>query len=181
MTPGGASLRVALVDVDARAGDAVARLASGLRSLGHTPTIIEGVRVPRLVETSLSTRGFVPSLARIPSALASLSSRRHDVAHVFSAVDAEAALAWRRVTGRPVVFTCVEPPSRATIANRRGRLRMTERAFGDVDAVAAADSSTRAAIERLLALDVPEIGIDDVVAYVDLYASCLADRGAGRG
>ncbi len=162
---------MALIDIDSETSAAVGGLAAGLRSLGHDAAIIQAARIPALIEKPLAARGFVASAGRIPLTLGALLSGGYDVAHAFSAVDVQAGLAWRRVTGRPVIFTCVEPPTREAIADRRGRLRFTTEAFRDADAVAAADEPTRAAIDRWLALDVPRIDIDDAAGYAALYAS----------
>jgi hypothetical protein len=171
-------LRVALVDAGSETRSPVAELASGLRSLGCQTTVVEVTRVPALIERGLRARGFVPSLGRILPTLRKMLAGDHDAVHVFTPVDAQAALAWRRITGRPVIYTCVEPPARETIANRRGQLHITTTAFRDPDAVTAADPLTRVAISRWLALDVAQIGTEDAAAYAELYASCMGERQA---
>ena len=47
-------------------------------------------------------------ISAIPLGAQQLLRSRFDVAHAFSAPDAQAALIWRSITGRPVAFTCVE-------------------------------------------------------------------------
>lgn len=134
--------------------------------------IEDGVRVERvrqLPEALLRFRGFASPLSHLPFAVAALHKGDYDVAHAFSAVDAMAALRWRQWDGGPVVFTCVEPPARETLADGRQRLRMTSAAFSRSDVVTAATAETRDAIRRWLALEVEVIDPADAAGFVALY------------
>ena len=187
-------LRVALLAHDAvsRPRTASARhaysLARALRAAGHEPRVVcshvgrwhnqmeDGVRsvlVTRLPETPLRRRGFTGPLTGTPGAVATLLACRIDVAHAFSAPDALAATAWRRLTGRPAVFTCAETLGRETLADRRLRLALLRRATEDTDALIAPGEAEHAALQRWLAADATVISSDDARAHVVLYGELL--------
>jgi hypothetical protein len=187
---GDGSLRVALLahtfadEPEAPASLAARMLAGGLRETGHRPTVItchagpsgtesiEGIRVARvrrLPEAALRFRGFVTPLTQLPFTLAALERERFDVAHAFTEVDAWASVRWRERGGGDAIFTCAEPPTRETLADRRQRLKLVTRAFWDSDAVAAASSEVRDEVERWLSLDVPIVAPGDAAGYVELY------------
>jgi hypothetical protein len=160
-------------------------LAGGLREAGHQPTVItchaapgetgsvEGIRVARvrrLPEAALRFRGFVTPLTQLPFTLAALERETFDVAHAFTEIDAWASVRWREQGGGAAIFTCVEPPTRETLADRRQRRNLVTQAFWESDAVAAANSKVRDEVERWLSLDVPILDPGDAAGYVELYA-----------
>lgn len=173
-------LRIALLNHDRSAGSATARhvreLTEALRRAGHRPRALSP-RPSRPAQALLRRRGFVESLGQVPVSLLSLGEGDFDVAHAFTTSDALAGVAWRRVSGRPVVFTCVEPLRREGLADRRLRLWLLERAVRDTDAVTAATSESRAALARWLAIDAPVLAADDAAAHTRVYRELLARRG----
>ena len=156
----------------------IAGLAEGLSERGHRPEIVdprEGAAAPR-AEALLEKRGFPSVLPRIPLTVAELRRHSVDVVHAFTEADAVAGLLWRRVSHAPVTFTCVTPPTRESLADRRLRLTMATRAFTESDAVIAADDDVRRAIRRWLAQDVETAGPEDAAANEAIYRRCLASR-----
>jgi hypothetical protein len=133
--------------------------------LDHTATVADAV---------LRRRGFTRPLAHVPITLAALLAGRYELAHTFTPSDAVAALAWRRRTGRPVIFTCTESLSRANLADGRLRLSMLRRATEEPDAVLAATPAVAASMQRWLALDAPVL---DAPGVQRLYGELLARRG----
>ena len=127
------------------------------------------VRVRQLSETLLRARGLVTPVTQIPLTVLALIEERVNVAHAFSVSDAQAALAWRRLTGNSAVFSFAEPPRRENLADRRGRMRFLTRAIQTSDAVTATDHETREAIEGWLALEVEVIEPSNALAYEKLY------------
>ncbi len=167
------ALRVALLD---QAASGYSRqLETGLRAAGCQADRVEATTL-RPLETLLRRRGFIPALSRVPFAVAELLRRELDLAHAFSASDAVAALACRRVRGRPVVFTCTEPVARATVADGRLRLRFLAQAVEDSDAIVAATDAVRGSLERWFACSPTVIGAEDAAAYERLYRELLAQR-----
>ena len=155
-------MTVALLDhEDAR------RLAAALSSGAAV------VRAPGLgvADALLNRRGFTGPLSHVPAAAARLLAGDYDVAHAFTAPDAAAALFWKRRTERPVVFTCVEALSRATVADRRLRVRLLSDAVEHSDVVVAASAEARDGLLRWMAVDAPVIDTADGAAYARLYAS----------
>jgi hypothetical protein len=129
------------------------------------------VEVPRLPEAPLRVRGFERPLTHVPLAAAELLRGSFDVAHAFSPVDAIAARWWRERRGGPVAFTMLDPPTRATLANRRLTLRLVTAALGESDAVLAADPEVAAAMQRWLAVDAEVVPPE---RHAELYRSLLA-------
>ena len=160
-------LRVALLDGDG--GGYSAELEAALRAAGHDPRLITGGAVAP-VEALLSRRGFTRGLSRVPGVTLELLRGGFDAAHAFSAPDAAAARAWRRVTGRPAVFTCDETVDRETLADARLRLELVTRAIEDSDATTAASDEVLAAMERWLACSPPVLRASDAAAHERLYA-----------
>jgi len=167
-------------------------VATGLRELGHRPTILashvaptrrstwEGVpvvRVARLPESPLARRGFTGPLTHVPSTARALLSRGHDVVHAFSAPDALAARLWRRRVGGPVVFTCAETLGRDRLADRRLRLRLLAAAVEDSDGLLVPTEEARRALWRWLAADAPVVESRDGAAHERLYLRLLASAG----
>jgi Glycosyltransferase Family 4 len=107
----------------------------------------------RPIEALLRRRGFAGPLTHLPSAVATLAAGGFHVVHAFSVPDAVAALAWRRLSGAPVVLTCDEVLGRGNVADRRLRLASLQRATEGADALLAADEVVRASVRRWLALD----------------------------
>jgi len=163
-------LRVALLDHGH--DHLVAELAGALRDAGHRPSVLS---VPpwRVPEALLRKRGFTGPLTPLPVTLAALSRGGYDVAHAFSAPDAAAALAWRRLVRRPVVFTCPEVLGREHVADRRLRLELLSRAVGDSDAVTAPSSASRDALWRWLAVDATLLEPSDAAGHERLYRELI--------
>lgn len=177
-------MRIALVEPP---GWSVAPgLRDELRRDGHTVEILDPAAPPdargpietarTLADDALRRRGFATPLAGIPAVTFRLLLGDYEVAHALSITGAAAALAWRRLAARPVVFTAVEPVTRATLADRRLRLRLVRQAFEAPDAVAAGGPAAQAAARRWLAIDLPVIELDDAASYLELYRAMLAAR-----
>jgi hypothetical protein len=165
------ALRVALLDhAGSHHADA---LASALRAEGHEPRLL-GSRAIAPVDALLSRRGFTSPLSHVPFAATALARGGYDLAHAFSAPDAAAALAWRRLVGRPVVFTCVDVLTRRTASDRRLRLALLQAALEQADAVIAADERVQSGLIRWFALDAPVLGSADLAAHARLYRELLA-------
>jgi hypothetical protein len=146
-----------------------ARLAEALRAGGAEPVVLTA-RPLRIPEGVLRRRGFERPLSHVPRLLAELVRGDFDVVHALSPADAAAARGWRRVRGGPVVFTCVKPPDRESVSNRRLTLRLLAAAVEDSDAVLAADEAVRSAMSRWLAVDAPVL---EPAAHVSLYRDLL--------
>lgn len=166
-------LRVALLDGD---GSEYSRdLESALRREGCQASRVESSSLPPL-ESLLRRRGFTPALTRVPLAVAELLRGEFDLAHAFSAPDAVAALACKRVRGCPVVFTCTEALDRGTVADARLRVWTLAQALAGSDAIVAATDSIQESVERWLAYLPSVIAADDAVAHERLYRELLAQR-----
>lgn len=159
-------LRVALLDQE-RGGYSRA-LEAALRGAGHESRLVS-VRPVGPVEAVLRRRGFTPGLSPVAGVVLELLRGGFDAAHAFSVPDAAAAHAWRRVTGRPSVFTCTEVLDRATLANGRLRLELLTRAIEESDALTAASEDVRGAMELWLACSPPVLRPDDAAAHERLY------------
>lgn len=183
-------MRVALLDRDA-AGPAsafVTEVAEALAGAGHDACVVtcgrgraqrsneagfSVARVRRLPEAPLRVRGFDRPLTHLPFALVELMRGRFDVVHAFSPADAAVARAWRRARGGPVAFTCLIPPARENVSNRRLTLRLLEAALEESDAVLAADAGVRTAMWRWLAVDAEALAPAE---HADLYRRLLVRR-----
>lgn len=148
----------------------LANVVKGLRDAGQEPTV---VAAHPLAEGILRRRGFTGPLTQVPITVQRLWARQYDVAHAFSAPDALAALLWRRLSGRPVVFHCIETLDRDRLADRRLRLRLLTAAVEEADAVVASTPEARSALARWLAVDAALIDLSDGVALVRLYRELL--------
>jgi hypothetical protein len=164
--------RVALLDH--RDEYYAAELAGALRRVGVETTAIGPSAAARAAERLLARRGFAYGVAHVAPVTARLLSGDCEIAHALSPPDAVAALGWRRVTRRPVVFTCTEILDRTVVSHGRLRLHMLERATQDADAVLAADAEVAASMERWLAIDAAVL---DASGYARLYGELLALRG----
>jgi hypothetical protein len=167
------ALRVALLDHNE---DGYAReLATALRAAGHEPPLLGSHAVAPL-EALLRRRGFTEPLSHVPPAVAALARGEFDVAHAFTAPDAAAAIAWRRLSGCPVVFTCVVPPTRATVSDRRLRLWALARAVEESDALISGSEDARAGLDRWFATSPEVLAASDASAHERLYRKLLAGR-----
>ena len=181
-------LRIALVHHCFGSGESpdgervVGDVADALRAGGHHAEIlsVQAVGSLGLVESVLRIRGFAAPLSHVPFCIAALRNGGFDAAHAFTPQDALAALLWRRLSSRPVVFSPAEPVRRETMADRRLSLQLLERAIKDCDAVRAPTEECRDAMRRWLALDVPLLAPRDPVGYERLYRELLRDRGPRR-
>ena len=167
---------------------AVKELADGLVDRGHEAfafgchsgpweRLVEQhrdvIRVHRRPERVLNARGFVTPVSHLPMLLIAMLEERVNVVHAFTAVDAQAALAYRRLTGKPMVFSFVEPPRREDLSDRRLKLRFLTRALRGSDAITATSAETRNAVQRWLAIDAPVVEPGDASAYEALYEGLL--------
>jgi hypothetical protein len=153
-------VKVALLDH--AAGERSRSLAAGLPDAHVVAT-----HPVRPIEALLRRRGFAGPLTPVPCAVAALAAGGFDVVHAFSVPDAVAALAWRRLRGAPVVFTCTEVLDRGSVADRRLRLASLRWATEQPDALLAADDAVRASVRRWLALDAQVLAPTD---HAPLYA-----------
>ena len=110
----------------------------------------------------------------MPLAVGALWRGNYDIAHAFTAVDAQAALRWRHRAGRPVVFGCTEVLDRDNVADRRLRLRLLTDAVKETDAVVAYSDQAREALWRWLAVEAELLEPEDGPAHVALYRRLLA-------
>lgn len=164
-------MNVALVH-HGRGAPAVHDLAASLGELGHQVALVGSNPTP--LEWSLERRGFTTPLTHLPLAFAGLVRGNHDVAHAFSPQDACAALLWRRRSGRPVVFSLVEPIERERVADRRLRLRLLSAALEQSDAVIVHDGRALDAAWRWLALEPQLIALSNGAGHERLYRRLLA-------
>ena len=146
--------------------------AAALRGRAQDVSVLTSSRGWRPVEALLRRRGFSGPLTPLPLTLLELLSGGYDLAHAFSPLDACPALTWRRLTGKPVVFSWVQPIDRRELADRRLRLRMVEGALGS-DAIVVPDEETRAAVWRWLAVEPQVIAPGDGEALERLYRRLL--------
>jgi hypothetical protein len=155
----------------------VCKLADALRERGATADLLRPDPGPlRVVDALLRRRGFAGPLAPMPLVVTALLAGRYDVAHGFAAVDALAALAWGRLTDRPVLFTCLDPVDRASLADRRLRLWLLRRAVENTDAVIAPSRQVQYALRRWLAIEAPVLASGEAVAHARLYQELIARR-----
>jgi len=174
----------------------VSTVAAGVRALGHEPVILashasfsrssieDGItvlRVASIAEGWLRRRGFTGPLTQLPLTVRVLMRGDFDLAHAFSAVDAAAALRWKRATGAPVVFTCMEALSRSRLADRRLRLLLLSGAIEDSDAVITPSESVREALLRWMAADASVIAPSDGVNHLALYEKLLREGAPRQG
>ena len=157
--------RVALIDAPA-----ARELAAGLTAAGHRAEVVGAPRLAQ-ADSLLSRRGFTVPLSHVPLVVARLVAGRFDVVHAFTVPDAAAALAWGRLTGRPVVFTCVEVLDRSRLADRRLRRQLLCAATARSHAILAASEPARAALERWLMVDAPVVDPGDAAAHARLYGT----------
>ncbi len=142
-----------------------ATLVGPAGSAGPAPA---GAPTIDLLDALLRRRGFTGPLAHVPLSALALRRGGYDVVHAFTAPDALAA----RWSGRPVVFTCVERLSRASVADRRLRLALLRAAVEDSALVTAADEAAADALRRWMAVDAPVVA--DPGEWPPLYARVSA-------
>lgn len=163
MTARRAGPRVALV------AHAAARvLAPALQAEGVAADLVDPRRLPVLDEL-LVRRGFTEPLTHVPLLAGRLLAGGYEVVHAYAAPDVAAALLWRRLTRRPVVFTCAETLTRATLADRRLRLRLLADAVERSDAVVAPSVVARESLLRWMAVDAELIEPGDGAGHAALY------------
>lgn len=172
----GEPLRIALVHHSP--GPDEGELAEALRASGHHAEILSAQSVGslRLPEKVLRYRGFATPLTQVPFCVAALRRGDFDLAQAFSPQDALAARLWRRLEGRPIVFSPSEPLRREVLADRRLSLKLLDRAVEESDAVVAPTEEQREAFSRWLALDVPVIVPSDSAGWDRLYRDLLEPR-----
>lgn len=175
-SPGGPGVRV------------VRDLALALAAAGNQPHVLSSHRgrthrttdeqIPvllsrRLPERALQLRGFEGPLTHVPLTVRALLLGRFDAAHAFSPPDALAALLWRDLVRRPVVFTCIEPLARDRLADRRLRLWLLRRAVEESDAVTVATEAARISAVEWLAAPPLMIDCHDAARHERLYRGLL--------
>ena len=161
------ALRIAVLEHDDRG--ASGPLAAALREEGAHADQVRPGRVP---DAPLRLRKIGDAPGRVPGTLMALAAGAYDVAHAFTAQDAAAALAWARVSGRPVVYTQREPLTRANVADRRLRLALLRVALERSDAVVVADKPIAASLRRWMAVQprvlAPGSGPEHLALYAEL-------------
>jgi hypothetical protein len=166
--------RVALVlyrGAPASAGAVLDGVRDGLAGTGIATTVITPQALP---ETLLRKRGFSGPLTQVPGTVGRLWLGRYELVHAFSVPDAQSGLLWRRLTGRPVVFTASEVLDRGNVADRRLRLKMLAAAVEETDAALAASDPARDALSRWMAADVPLLDPHDGAGHERLYRKLIA-------
>jgi hypothetical protein len=154
-------MRVALLEHDGRgASDHLARSLDASR-----------IRPAELPDALLRLRKIGDAPGRMPGTLLALLQGDYELAHAFTAQDAVVAIAWSRLTGRPVVYTQSEPLTRANIADRRLRLAMLRRATEGADALVAPDERTAESLRRWMAAEARVLAPGARAEHLDLYAS----------
>jgi len=180
-------------------------LADGLLERGHDVRLItshprdvgtrveDGLAVQRVWrppwESRLRRRLHEEHLAHVPFAAVAVRRFHPDVAHALYVTDAVAALHAKRTTGRPVVFSYMGIPHRASLANRRGRKELVVQACREADAVVALSAVAAAGFTRWLGVTPRTIapGVDLVAFAPDPAARateptilCAADHAQPR-
>ena len=150
-------------------------LAGAIEDAGGRAVVVGAPRLP-LADELLARRGFLVPLSHLPVLTARLLAADVDVVHAFTAEDAAAARAWRRRTGRPVVFTLTETLDRDRVADRRLRLKLLGAAVEHSDAVLVPHEAARAALHRWLAADAQVVAPADAGAHLRLYESLRPSR-----
>lgn len=198
MTPGGRPpLRVALLHHSYGSPPApgperlLHELAVALREAGQHPCVLSSHPAPtrrsvedeipvlrsrRLPDAPLRRRKVAGPLTHLPVTLRALAGGSYDVAHSFSPSDALPALAWRRLAGRPAIFTCADTLRRQRLADRRLRRWLLSHAVEESDAVIAPSEESRAALWRWLAVDATLLRPDDAAGHEHLYRELMARR-----
>jgi len=163
-------------------------LGDGLLARGHEPRLITShpglrpstttedglpvVRVPRLPDGRLERRMFEQHLGHVPFADAALRAGDDEIAHALHATSALAAGRWKARTGRPVVFSGMGLPDRASLASRRLRLKTIAGALHTADAVVALSRAAADGFARWLGVEARVIpaGVD-LAAFVPNVAA----------
>jgi glycosyltransferase involved in cell wall biosynthesis len=143
-------------------------LAHGLMGRGHrvrlltshpgrTRTDVEDgleiVRSWRPPDGRLRRRLYEDHLTHLPLTYRALRRGTDDIANALYPTDALAALRWKRETGRPVVLSYMGIPHRQSLANRRLRKEIVQRACAGADAVVALSQAAARGFERWLGVE----------------------------
>jgi hypothetical protein len=143
-------------------------------ALAEAGVAAELVAPPSPLDRLLRRRGFTAGLTHVPLAVAALHRGRYDIAHSFTVTDAQAALLWRRRSGRPVVFGCTEVLDRGNVADSRLRLQLLSAAVKESDAVVAHSAEARDALWRWLAVEAQLVEPADGASLLAVYQRLLA-------
>jgi len=152
-------------------------LSTGLLAAGHHPRLITSHPGPttRTVEDGLPVtrhrrppqerlrrRLYEPWLTHAPGSYLDLVRGDDDLAHALYPTDGAVAARWSRRTGRPAVLSYMGIPHRASLANRRLRVRLTLEAVQGASAVVALSAFARDAFARWLGVEARVIapGVD---------------------
>ncbi|MDX6666098.1 MAG: hypothetical protein QOG68_2304 [Solirubrobacteraceae bacterium] len=140
-------------------------LADGLIAAGHRPRLItshpglttrtveDGLEITRHwrpPQERLRRRRYEPWLTHLPLSYRDLLHGSDDIAHALYPSDGAVAARWSANTGRPSVLSYMGLPHRASLSNRRGRLRLTLAAVHGCDAVVALSQTAAEHFERWL-------------------------------
>jgi hypothetical protein len=158
--------RVALLEHDD--GGAARMLLTALVPEGAHVELIDPIALP---DAPFRLRKIGEAPGRMPGAFLALVRGRYEVAHAFTAQDAAVAIAWSRLRGGTAVFTQREPLTRATVADRRLRLRMLTLALEHAAAVVAPDEEVASSVRRWMAVDPNVLAPEDAAAHLALYAA----------
>ncbi len=165
-------------------------LADGLAVRGNRPRLITSHPGPttRTVEDGLPItrhrrppqerlrrRLYEPWLSHLPLSYLDLLRGDDDVAHALYPTDGAIAARWSARTGRPSVLSYMGLPHRASLANRRARLRLTLEAVHGCGAVVALSRTAAEHFERWLGVEARVIapGVD-----LEAFAPDAAARAA---
>lgn len=105
-------------------------------------------RMPRLLDRYLAGRQVQEYITHLPWTYLALRAGSDDLAWASFPTDACAALRWREVSGKPVVFSYNGLPNREVFAARRGRLKVLTRAIYGADELVVLSQTAAAAMER---------------------------------
>lgn len=179
-------------------------LATGLLAEGHHPRLVTShpgatthavedglpiTRHRRPPQGRLRRRLYEPWLTHAPLSYLDLVRGDDDLAHALYPTDGAVAARWSRRTGRPAVLSYMGIPHRASLANRRLRVRLTLEAVEGAAAVVALSDFARDAFARWLGVEARVIapGVDleafapDREAWADHPTIvCAADAGEPR-
>lgn len=151
-------------------------LSNGLLAAGHQPLLITGtngrpsrsledgllvIRNRRLPDGLARRAGYGEPVGHVPGAAMALARSSPQIAHAFYSTDALAALAWARLTSKPLVFSAMGIPLENAIRAKAARLWAWRRIVASARAVIVLSDAARRAIAWLCPNpEVIEPGVD---------------------